>query len=204
MLRKYLWIFFISMVPLIELRGAIPYAKFMNMPMLNAYIVAIIGNMIPVPFIYFFARKVLEWGSDKPVIGGFFTWCMQKGEKGGQKLQASAGKGLFVALLLFVGGQSAGYGFQIQRHCCYGRCAAGRHHHVVCQCRCLRSAWGNFRIKSPQTGSFPGKYYFFSWKKSEKRMIDKREVTSYTKENSIRQKKSIRRGKAFWLFLFFT
>ena len=101
MLRKYLWIFFISMVPLIELRGAIPYAKFMNMPMLNAYIVAIIGNMIPVPFIYFFARKVLEWGSDKPVIGGFFTWCMQKGEKGGQKLQASAGKGLFVALLLF-------------------------------------------------------------------------------------------------------
>ena len=44
MLRKYLWIFFISMVPLIELRGAIPYAKFMNMPMLNAYIVAIIGN----------------------------------------------------------------------------------------------------------------------------------------------------------------
>ena len=103
MLRIYLWIFFISMVPLIELRGAIPYAKFMNMPMLNAYIVAIIGNMIPVPFIYFFARKVLEWGSDKPVIGGFFTWCMQKGEKGGQKLQASAGKGLFVALLLFVG-----------------------------------------------------------------------------------------------------
>ena len=103
MLRKYLWIFFISMVPLIELRGAIPYAKFMNMPMLNAYIVAIIGNMIPVPFIYFFPRKVLEWGSDKPVIGGFFTWCMQKGEKGGQKLQASAGKGLFVALLLFVG-----------------------------------------------------------------------------------------------------
>ena len=75
----------------------------LNMPMLNAYIVAIIGNMIPVPFIYFFARKVLEWGSDKPVIGGFFTWCMQKGEKGGQKLQASAGKGLFVALLLFVG-----------------------------------------------------------------------------------------------------
>ena len=103
MLRKYLWIFFISMVPLIELRGAIPYAKFMNMPMLNAYIVAIIGNMIPVPFIYFFARKVLEWGSDKPVIGGFFTWCMQKGEKGGQKLQAKAGRGLFVALLLFVG-----------------------------------------------------------------------------------------------------
>ncbi len=103
MLRKYLWIFFISMVPIIELRGAIPYARAMELPMLNAYIIAIVGNMIPVPFIYFFARKVLEWGSDKPVIGGFFSWCMEKGEKGGRKLQESAGRGLFIALLLFVG-----------------------------------------------------------------------------------------------------
>ena len=103
MLKKYLTVFFVSMVPLIELRGAIPYGVIFGLPLWSTYIIAIIGNMIPVPFIYFFARKVLEWGSDKPVIGGFFTWCMQKGEKGGQKLQASAGKGLFVALLLFVG-----------------------------------------------------------------------------------------------------
>ena len=66
-------------------------------------IIAIIGNMIPVPFIYFFARKILVWGADKPVIGNFFTWCLEKGEKGGKKLQETAGKGLFVALLLFVG-----------------------------------------------------------------------------------------------------
>ena len=103
MLKKYLWIFLISMVPIIELRGAIPYARGMGLPMLNAYIIAIIGNMIPVPFIYFFARKVLEWGADKPLIGGLFSWCLKKGEKGGRKLQASAGRGLFVALLLFVG-----------------------------------------------------------------------------------------------------
>ena len=59
--------------------------------------------MLPVPFIYLFARKVLEWGKDKPVIGKFFTFCLEKGEKGGKKLEAKAGKGLFVALLLFVG-----------------------------------------------------------------------------------------------------
>ena len=59
--------------------------------------------MIPVPFIYFFARKILVWGTDKPVIGKFFTLCLEKGEKGGKKLQEKAGKGLFVALLLFVG-----------------------------------------------------------------------------------------------------
>lgn len=103
MLTKYLWIFFISMVPFVELRVAIPASQVMGLPMVASYIICIIGNMLPVPFIYLFARKVLVWGSDKPVIGGFFSWCMEKGEHGGQKLQAKAGKGLFVALLLFVG-----------------------------------------------------------------------------------------------------
>ncbi len=102
-MKNYLIVFFISMVPLIELRGAIPYAVGFQMPLLQAYIIAVIGNMIPVPFIYFFARKVLEWGRDKPLIGGFFTFCMEKGEKGGRKLQEKAGRGLFVALFLFVG-----------------------------------------------------------------------------------------------------
>lgn len=103
MLQLYIMVFFISMVPLIELRGAIPYSQVMGLPLLESYIIAIIGNMLPVPIIYLFARKVLEWGADKPVIGGFFTWCLEKGKHGGEKLQAKAGKGLFVALLLFVG-----------------------------------------------------------------------------------------------------
>ena len=59
--------------------------------------------MLPVPIIYLFARKVLEWGKDKKVIGKFFTWCLNKGERGGQKLEAKAGKGLYWALFLFVG-----------------------------------------------------------------------------------------------------
>lgn len=103
LLGKYLWVFFISMVPLIELRGAIPYSQVVGLPLWPSYIVAIVGNMLPVPIIFFFARKVLEWGANKPVIGKFFTWCLQKGHHGGEKLQAKAGKGLFWALLLFVG-----------------------------------------------------------------------------------------------------
>lgn len=108
-MKKYLYIFLIAMVPLIELRGALPVAygiKASNpesFSLLWAYIVIAIGNMLPVPFIYFFARKVLEWGKDKKVIGNFFTWCLEKGHKGGEKLQAKAGRGLYVALLLFVG-----------------------------------------------------------------------------------------------------
>ncbi len=102
-LTKYLWVFFVSMVPLIELRGAIPISQGLGLPMIPSYIVAVIGNMLPVPIIYLFARKVLEWGADKPVIGKFFTFCLEKGKKGGEKLQEKAGKGLFWALMLFVG-----------------------------------------------------------------------------------------------------
>lgn len=102
-LAKYLWVFFVSMVPLIELRGAIPIATGLGLPMLPSYIVAVIGNMLPVPIIYLFARKVLEWGADKPVIGKFFTFCLEKGKKGGDKLQEKAGRGLFWALMIFVG-----------------------------------------------------------------------------------------------------
>ena len=91
------------MVPLIELRGAIPYAIGFHLPLIPSYIICILGNMLPVPFIFLFARKILVWGSDKKYIGKFFNWCLQKGEKGGQKLQAKAGRGLYVALFLFVG-----------------------------------------------------------------------------------------------------
>lgn len=103
MLKKYFWIFLVSMIPIIELRGAIPISQKMGLPIINSYIICIIGNMLPVPIIYLFARKVLEWGADKPLIGGFFRWCLTKGEHGGQKLQQKAGRGLFLALLLFVG-----------------------------------------------------------------------------------------------------
>ena len=103
MLRKYLIIFFISMVPLIELRGAIPVSQVMKLPILQSFIVSIIGNMLPVPIIYLFARKVLIWGADKPIIGKFFSFCLEKGERGGKKLKEKAGRGLFVALMLFVG-----------------------------------------------------------------------------------------------------
>ena len=108
MIKKYILVFAISMVPLIELRGAIPVGLSMlwgsSLPIIPLYAVCIIGNMLPVPFIYLFARKILIWGKDKRIIGKFFKWCLEKGENGGKKLKEKAGKrGLFFALLLFVG-----------------------------------------------------------------------------------------------------
>ncbi len=103
MLKKYIIVFLISMVPLIELRGAIPIAASMHLNLYIYFPIAIVGNMLPVPIIYLFARKVLEWGKDKKVIGKFFTWCLVKGAKGGKKLESKASKGLYWALFLFVG-----------------------------------------------------------------------------------------------------
>ena len=105
MFVKYLIVFLVSMVPLIELRGAIPYAIAFHLPLVPSYLIAIVGNMLPVPIIFFFARKVLEWGKDvsfKP-FAKFWRFCIEKGEKGKQKLLAKANNGVYVALFLFVG-----------------------------------------------------------------------------------------------------
>lgn len=104
MLKQYLFAFFISMVPLVELRLGVPYAVAAGVDYWKALVICAVGNMLPVPVIYFFARKVLEWGKDRRYIGKFFTYCLVKGEKGGQKLESRTGRGgLFIALMLFVG-----------------------------------------------------------------------------------------------------
>ena len=101
---KYLAIIMISMGPLIELRAAVPFAVGMGLPYIPSLIVCVLGNMVPVPFIYFFARKFLVWGSEKKHIGKICGFFLIKGDRAGQKLVKTAGRGgLFVALMLFVG-----------------------------------------------------------------------------------------------------
>ena len=101
---KYLAVFFVSLVPLVELRLAVPMAVGMGLPTIPSIIVCAIGNMIPVPIIYFFARKFLIWGAKQRWIGKICNFFLVKGEKAGQKLVSKAGRGgLFVALMLFVG-----------------------------------------------------------------------------------------------------
>lgn len=105
MFFKYLIVFFISMVPLIELRGAIPVAIGMGLDTLPSIAVCAVGNLVPVPIIYFFARRFLIWGLDKPYIGGICHFFHDKGEAAGQKLSSSRfGRfGLMAALIVFVG-----------------------------------------------------------------------------------------------------
>ena len=97
MLEQYLFVFFVAMVPVIELRGAIPIGLGLGLDVLPTYIVAV------VPIIYLFARKFLIWGYHKPLIGGICKFFVVKGEKAGRALEAKAGRGLVAALLIFVG-----------------------------------------------------------------------------------------------------
>ena len=103
-MAKYLTVFFISMVPILELRGAMPIALGMDIPFPLALAICVVGNMIPVPFIYFFARKLLLWGAKQKHIGKVCNFFLVKGEHAGQKMVKKTGRGgLFIALLLFVG-----------------------------------------------------------------------------------------------------
>lgn len=101
---KYFLVLLISMVPIIELRGAIPYSQAMGLPILNSYIIAIIGNLIPVPFVYFLAKKILIWGEHKRYIGIFCKKLLLKGHRAGEKILKKSGKsGILIALAIFIG-----------------------------------------------------------------------------------------------------
>ena len=107
---KYLVVFLISMVPVVELRGSMGFAlsnEFMGeaIPFWIALPLCVVGNMLPVPIIYFFARRFLNWGAEKRFIGKICRFFLVKGEKVGQKLTKSGQRrgGLFLAMMLFVG-----------------------------------------------------------------------------------------------------
>ena len=103
MLKHYIRLILLSMIPLIELRGAIPYSQLVDLPIVKSYIISIIANMIPIPIVFLFARHVLNWGKDKPIIGKFFNFCLEKGLGAGDKLTENRKRGAFIALMLFVG-----------------------------------------------------------------------------------------------------
>ena len=105
MILKYLYVFLISMVPIIELRGAIPVGMGLGLPIIPTFIVAVIGNMIPVPFIYLFAQKILKWGAECRIgfIQKFCSWCIKKGNHAGEKLMKKGKAGLFIGLTIFIG-----------------------------------------------------------------------------------------------------
>ena len=106
---KYLIVFFVSMVPIIELRGAVPIGTGMGLPWHFTLIVAIIANCVPIPFILFFVKKVLEWMRTCKIslFSKISNWLYAKAEKNRPKIEKYAVWGLFLFVAIPLPGTGA-------------------------------------------------------------------------------------------------
>lgn len=99
MLEKYLSVFIMSMVPVIELRGGMVTAvTVLGLPLIPSYLVCVAGNILPVPVLLLFVRAVLGWCCRLPKIGGWFQRLWDKAQVKAQKI----GRWELLGLLLFV------------------------------------------------------------------------------------------------------
>lgn len=109
MLTRLLFLFFLSMVPIIELRGAVPIGIGWGYPFWLVYTLCVIGNLVPVPILIPFAGKILRWGSTLPKIGVLFQKILLIGDRKVQKAQSS-NRALLFALYIFVAIPAPGTG----------------------------------------------------------------------------------------------
>ncbi len=106
-LWNHLYVFLISMVPIIELRGAIPVGAVMGLPLWSNYLVAVLGNLLPVPFILLFIRKILEWMKTTKRLAKIALWLEEKAQKGVKKVEKYAALGLFAFVAIPLPGTGA-------------------------------------------------------------------------------------------------
>ncbi len=97
-IKDILWVLFVSMLPVVELRGAIPVGAALGLPNWLNYLLCVAGNMLPVPFIILFAKQVLAWFAKRPRIGGFFQKIIDRANHKAAKI----GNYELLGLLLFV------------------------------------------------------------------------------------------------------
>lgn len=98
-LPKELFVFLVSMVPLVELRGGVVIAKLLGIKLLKANLICIIGNIVPIPFILLFIKKIFAFMKKHNLMKGFVEWL----EKRATNKSKGADRGEFLFLLLFVG-----------------------------------------------------------------------------------------------------
>ena len=106
-LKNYLWVFFLSMVPVLELRAAIPIGATLGLEWVANYLICVIGNMIPVPIILLFVRHVLEWMKKIPRLDKMALWVENKAQKNTPKVQKYASLGLLIFVALPLPGTGA-------------------------------------------------------------------------------------------------
>lgn len=105
---EFIYTMLLAMVPVMELRGAIPIGVAMGLPPLVAFVAAVIGNMIPVPFILIFIRRVFKWMRVRiPPLGGMVDKLEAKAHVKGRKVTRFKYLGLFIFVAIPLPGTGA-------------------------------------------------------------------------------------------------
>lgn len=153
-------IFLVSMVPLIELRGAVPIAVGMNLPLLPSYIICILGNMLPVPIIFFLQEKYWNGVRTSRSSASSLPSAWKKDIKADKSCRKSGQRPVRGAVVVRgyspsrnrcvdrnTGSKFVRHGFQVQCHCSNVRCGSGRRDHGIAQHGSIRRI-GDYFLKN--------------------------------------------------------
>lgn len=99
MIGKYITVFVISLMPILELRGGLIAASLLKVPPVPAYIISIIGNLIPIPLILWFLDYVFDFMKKHNILKKFVLFCERKGNEKKDSIEKYG----FWGLVLFVG-----------------------------------------------------------------------------------------------------
>ena len=94
-MNGYTAVFFMSMLPIVELRGSIIFAAATDLPYVWAYIISVVGNMIPIPFVILFLRPILNWLKTTKHLSGAANWVQERSMKKAGKIVVG-GKDMYI------------------------------------------------------------------------------------------------------------
>ncbi len=104
---NYVYVLIISMLPIIELRGAIPVAFALGLPAVSSFVISIIGNLIPIPFILLLIKKVCEWMKKTKHLSGIPLYLEKKVDKNKEKVTKYGKWGLYIFVAIPLPGTGA-------------------------------------------------------------------------------------------------
>ena len=105
--NKLFYLFCISMLPIVELRGAIPVGAAMGLPFWEVFLISVLGNMLPVPFLILFAKALLQKLATLPKVGPFFSRIIQRADEKASKIGNYEKWGLFLFVAIPLPGTGA-------------------------------------------------------------------------------------------------
>lgn len=107
MLKDILKTLFIGMLPVLEIRGAIPVGVAAGLDPWSAFFVGFVGNMLPVPFLILLTRKIIEWMKKHHILDKLTSFLERKGSQKAQTVQKYSFWGLFILVAIPLPGTGA-------------------------------------------------------------------------------------------------